>query len=382
MANNYSDIKNLVDLAAGKNAMGLSNTIARAKGLPLDYSSIQETYEKAVIYAATNTTAYEGQIIAVTEGESTKDTTVYVITPKKQGTITISGTDYDIYIKKVGVVPAGSDSVAVTDDGVISIAGYAGAANGHILRKKADGTGVEWVSIGTLASLTDSKTVIQTATNSALSAKSEVDGDTTTYTLDVTIPTVEVPVYTVSADSRATGATSTTYRFKKDGADEGTAIVVPDAYDDTNLTTRVSAAEGSITDHAGRIAAMETFWSTTADSDGIVNKLKEIQDYIASDTTGAATMAGNIQTNTQAIATLNGNATTAGSVAYAVANSAIATNQVAGRVKASDEISVSATGAMTIVKVSTDALQQGSSVLVLDGGKSGYTPPENSEGDA
>ena len=55
-----------------------------------------------------------------------------------------------------------------------------------------------------------------------------------------------------------------------------------------------------------RIAKMEVFWDTTEDSDDVVNKLKEIQDYIAGDETGAAEMAGNIQANTQAIEGLDG----------------------------------------------------------------------------
>ncbi len=55
-------------------------------------------------------------------------------------------------------------------------------------------------------------------------------------------------------------------------------------------------------DFEERIAKMEVFWDTTEDADGVVNKLKEIQDYIAGDETGAAEMAGNIQENTQAIA--------------------------------------------------------------------------------
>lgn len=65
---------------------------------------------------------------------------------------------------------------------------------------------------------------------------------------------------------------------------------------------RAVKAEGDL---ETRIETMEVFWDATEDSDGVVNKLKEIQDYIASDETGAATMAGNIQTNTQAIAAMD-----------------------------------------------------------------------------
>ena len=61
MANNYSKILEL----ANKNNMGLSNTIKRDYGIPLDYSSVQASYDDAVVYAATDTLAYIGQPIAV-----------------------------------------------------------------------------------------------------------------------------------------------------------------------------------------------------------------------------------------------------------------------------------------------------------------------------
>lgn len=67
------------------------------------------------------------------------------------------------------------------------------------------------------------------------------------------------------------------------------------------VATEKERAEGVEADFETRIAEMETFWDVTEDKDGVVNKLKEIQDYIASDETGALAMAGNIQANTQAI---------------------------------------------------------------------------------
>lgn len=67
------------------------------------------------------------------------------------------------------------------------------------------------------------------------------------------------------------------------------------------VEAEVERATGVEADFEARIAEMETFWEVTEDKDGVVNKLKEIQDYIASDETGALAMAGNIQANTQAI---------------------------------------------------------------------------------
>lgn len=71
------------------------------------------------------------------------------------------------------------------------------------------------------------------------------------------------------------------------------------------VTAEAERAAGVEAGLEARIETMEVFWDTTEDADGVVNKLKEIQDYIASDESGAAAMAGNIQANTQAIAAMD-----------------------------------------------------------------------------
>ena len=73
---------------------------------------------------------------------------------------------------------------------------------------------------------------------------------------------------------------------------------------ESDLAEEIARATGVEADFEERISTMEVFWDTTEDSDDVVNKLKEIQDYIKSDETGAATMAGNIQANAQAITAL------------------------------------------------------------------------------
>ena len=64
-AKNYTEILALVN--AG-NQMGLSNTIKRDYGIPLDFTSVQPSYDDAVIYAAENTKAYVGQPLSVGAG--------------------------------------------------------------------------------------------------------------------------------------------------------------------------------------------------------------------------------------------------------------------------------------------------------------------------
>ncbi len=78
MANNYTQIKALVD--AG-NKMGLSNTITRDYGMPLDISEIYNSLEAAKKYAGESPVAYQGQIIAVI---TETDAQAYIITPTAQ----------------------------------------------------------------------------------------------------------------------------------------------------------------------------------------------------------------------------------------------------------------------------------------------------------
>ena len=58
------------------------------------------------------------------------------------------------------------------------------------------------------------------------------------------------------------------------------------------------------TDHETRIATMELFWESADNATEVVDTLKELQDYIASDKSGAAQMASNIQANTSNIQAL------------------------------------------------------------------------------
>lgn len=86
------------------------------------------------------------------------------------------------------------------------------------------------------------------------------------------------------------------------------------------VATEKSRAEGIEANHESRIATMETFFKE-ADIDAskeFIDTLKEIQTYIADDTTGASNMALAIKGNTDAIATLNGDTNTVGSVTKAV----------------------------------------------------------------
>lgn len=92
MANNYSEVLALFN--AG-NKMGLSNTITRDYGIPLDFSSIHASFDDAVIYAATKAIAYQNQLIAAADK-------AYIIVSTSQGKHIVGDKEYDVYLKELG----------------------------------------------------------------------------------------------------------------------------------------------------------------------------------------------------------------------------------------------------------------------------------------
>lgn len=180
------------------------------------------------------------------------------------------------------------------------------------------------------------------------------------------------------------------------------------------LTTEKTRAEAVEADLDSRLDKVELFWET-AYEDGedvnVINTLREIQDYIKSDETGASAMASSIQankqaieaiylpgegetpaqgllvtevarieglinTNTQAIAAINHSETGILATAKKYTDDQIAAIPVAGAllglVKSSEEdnkIKVETDGTMSLNRVSTDNLYvPDNSELILNGG--------------
>ena len=146
MANNITNVWKLmgIDPTTGtgtyKNRMGLGNAITRDNGIPLDLSSLHATYNDAVVYAATSSIAYVDQPIAA-EG------VLYLITETSQGKVKISSyrdsitgklvtgeeKEYDVYLKRVGIVPTGDNaSVVVNGEGLIKLFAFDGAQAGAV----------------------------------------------------------------------------------------------------------------------------------------------------------------------------------------------------------------------------------------------------------
>ena len=161
-----------------------------------------------------------------------------------------------------------------------------------------------------------------------------------------------------------------------DIAAEVTRAKAAESANATAIAALVGTVEGDNAKSVRTIAAEEVAKVVDSAPEAF-DTLKEIADWIGEDTTGAAAMSAAIATNTAdiatnaaAIAVLNGDGD--GSVVKQIttAINAIptATAEVAGLVKASETISVTADGTMNVAKVSTDLLVQGANELILMGG--------------
>lgn len=73
------------------------------------------------------------------------------------------------------------------------------------------------------------------------------------------------------------------------------------AQNTADITAEKERAEDVEADFEERIAKMETFWDAADDPNETIDKLAEIVNYINADESGALDMAGDIQTNTEAI---------------------------------------------------------------------------------
>lgn len=377
MAKSYLDIQNSAYVTG--NIMDWSNALTRLSGVPVDITSVYGSYEDAVIYAAENAVAYEGQVISVTENNIA---TIYVVTPENLGTYTKgegeTAKNYTIHIKEVGTAPIGDGKSIDVEDGVITLHGFQAAADATLPQKqiiyKKDEQGkdtteidyyeIKWVSIDAIVKGDgNTKTVVEAGSpNVHVTTTKDNNTDTYTYTISVDEPEVpavpeyaikkldtpsegsqatykltkdgeevdvaieipEFPVithpeYKIVKEEKAEGATETTYHLEKDGVEVTEDIIVPDAYDDTALTNRV--------------AKIEEFFATAEGEslDQALDTLIEIQKYIDED----GEVAEQVLANKTAIETLNGNAETEGSVDKKISD-AFATANLSQYAKATD----------------------------------------------
>lgn len=273
MANNFEQIKALVD--AG-NKMGLSNTITRDYGIPLDYSSVYATYADAVEYAATSTKAYQGQIIAA-EGVA------YIIVGESQGKLN----DVDVYLKAIGTAPVGdSKSITVSAEGVIAIMGLGEAAVGNLPRKAADGT-IEWVPVSSVVEGDTNTITLITESEGKTGVSATYNEEATTYT------------YTINADVSMETANSV-ITIRQNGVEVGT-ITLPTAEIEA-LAAKIGEIEEGET-VASLIqknkAAIELLTENLTTEE--IDSVKELVDYVNEHGTEVEGLKTDIANNKKAI---------------------------------------------------------------------------------
>ena len=180
--------------------------------------------------------------------------------------------DLDALAGKVGEVPADQTVMGIIE---------------NIQENAYDDTAIQQAVAGLEASKADKTKVAE----DIASAKSELQG--------------KIDLKAAQSDLDAVSAVANAAAKATDLEAEVNRAKGEEARIEGLVTAEKERAEDVEADFETRIAAMETFWDVTEDSDGVINKLKEIQDYIAGDESGAAEMLENIQANTQAIGAMD-----------------------------------------------------------------------------
>ena len=265
-----------LDKYTSADGLGFPLNFRRGNPNPLDNSSVWASIEDAQNYAATDPVAYVGQILTVVDNVN-GIATVYAIQDE-------AGT-----LKKVGTSPIGDEStITVDENGTVSLYGVSGLeltrtdGEGNITKIKyqpllVDGK-LTWVepSATTVEGLATEIEALKTRVDSV-----ESDNDTAITGINNKIGTVP--------DGK------TVVELINDAKTEAT-------YDDTALSGRVAAIEGDYLKAADK-TAIETKMATdisTAKTETIAaimgeagidekyDTLKEIADWILSDTTSSA----------------------------------------------------------------------------------------------
>lgn len=226
----------------------------RAASLPLERYAVHASYAEAEAYASTNAVAYPGQILAVVE---TTGTSIYYI-------------DQNMALQPVGVIPAGDGkTISVSDDGVISLYGIDGSLEEAKSYQPVYRNGaLTWVEL--------SSTTVEGLQTLIEGLRTDVNA------INAKIGTVEENKTVVQMITEAQEAA--TY---DDTALSGRVTAIENDYlktaDKTALQSEISTAKAEAISEAVAAVVGE---GTSADFD----TLKEIADWILSDTTGAASL--------------------------------------------------------------------------------------------
>ena len=323
----------------------LDKSFSRALGQPLDASEVYYSLTAAQEYAATPA-AYVGQKIVVIEDNKVTHYSV----EDAAGTL-----------KEVGVRPVGDGkSITVSADGIVSILGAASADSLTLPRMKEDKSGIEWVPVSQVVEGdgNDNTTYEFTELKKGEGDAAETYGFSIKTLFNGT--EVEGGEIEIAFDVYTKSEADNKFLAKEDYT----------PYDDTALANRVTAVETNKADKATTVAGYgitDAYTKTevdTAISDAVggilgedvqeaYNTLKEIQDILEG--TDGEAIDGLIETaadNKAKIETLNGDATTEGSVAKKIADAIapLATTEELNGVKATAEAAQTAEQVTTAIE--------------------------------
>lgn len=265
-----------LDKYTSADGLGFPLNFRRGNPNPLDNSSVWASLEAAQNYAATDPVAYVGQILTVVDNVN-GIATVYAIQDE-------AGT-----LNKVGTSPIGDEStITVDENGTVSLYGVSGL---ELTRTDGEGniTKINYQPLlvdGKLTWVEPSATTVEGLATEIEALKTRVDSVESDN--DTAITGINDKIGTVP-DGK------TVVELINDAKTEAT-------YDDTDLSGRVAAIEGDYLKAADK-TAIETKMATdisTAKTETIAaimgeagidekyDTLKEIADWILSDTTSSA----------------------------------------------------------------------------------------------
>ena len=291
--------------------MSFGKVMSRMAAQPLDISEIWYNKTELETYAASDATAYAGQKVTFVDQENNK---VYQYSIQTDGTL-----------KEIGVAPIGDEaSITVSAEGLVAMFGFAGAETGSVPVKDAETGKLAWKTLEEIGAgdgnddTTYEITALKKTTGEGETAVEEIYG--------ITIQTK------FNGQNQGDAVSIAFDVYTKAEADAKFALKGEDAYDDTALAGRVKAVEDNKANAADVYTKTETDTAIDNAVKGILgegvdeayNTLKEIQDILEG--TDGETIDGLIETvdaNKQAIATLNGDAETAGSVAKQIADAVV-----------------------------------------------------------
>ena len=263
-----------LDKYTSVDGLGFPLNFRRGNPNPLDNSSVWASLEAAQNYAANDPVAYVGQILTVVVTAEDSTTSVKAYSIQDE-----AGT-----LKEVGSVPVGDDLTIEVVDGKIQLKGAAAAETGAQPRIKSDGS-IEWI-----VPSTETVDGLKSAVSGLQSDVSELQSDVADINTKIgTVSEGKTLVEMISDEATQAKTDAITAIMGEVGVDEKYDTlkeiadwILSDTTASAELITRVSNIEKNYlkgadkTELQGEIDALETFVGTLPESATSTN----VVDYI------------------------------------------------------------------------------------------------------